>query len=581
MSEALNWEWSSLAGEEAEAAAAAIDPYEALSRPFSDPEEMPWLTAWTHPGPVAEEFFWSDADIIAIRGPVGSGKTTEHLRSRFRRAMAVPRSTIDGVRRYKVVIARATFRQLWQTTIPSWWKIMPRKVGKWSGGRGEPVTHLIEFEDQDGPIEFIAEFLAFGETNAEIEANIRGVETTDFALEEADTSNVIVFTTATGRIGRYPEPSHFKGGRFDPNPYPQEMWPQGQISCSYNATDIENWAPKVLEGEYDEDDAEDRAMQAVVEKLGVEIKFFRQPGGLESGAENIQNLPGGRKYYERQIVAMRAAGRGDQIERLVHNRNSYIAEGDLVFANHYNRKFHVSDEPLAPWPGVPLRLGLDQGFFGAAVIAQFMGPYQWRILAELCPKKRKFAWEFGEDLRALLGGDERFQGLRIEGGWADMAGDREDATAQENETWISIVSRHADITIVPQLVGTNRITPRLEAMRSALDWRWRGQPGLLIDPGCKFLIRGFEARYVWGEELDKAGNKTTRPKKKGVREADVIDACQYLLLSETLPDGVSPVSDLLPRTSDRIGHNGGPPLDADDWARPRPYDPVDYFEGRT
>ena len=66
----------------------------------SDAAEFPRVSLWTPPGPIAAAFFACDADIAGIRGPVGSGKTTAHLRSRIRRAQRMPRSGSDGVRRY-------------------------------------------------------------------------------------------------------------------------------------------------------------------------------------------------------------------------------------------------------------------------------------------------------------------------------------------------------------------------------------------------------------------------------------------------------------------------------------------------
>lgn len=52
--------------------------------------DFPHVDLWKPPGPVANAFFFCDADVIGIRGPVGSGKITAHLRSRVRRAQMMP-----------------------------------------------------------------------------------------------------------------------------------------------------------------------------------------------------------------------------------------------------------------------------------------------------------------------------------------------------------------------------------------------------------------------------------------------------------------------------------------------------------
>lgn len=505
-------------------------------------KDLPLPDGVRPPGPVADAFYWSDADIIGIRGPVGSGKTTTHLKSRLRRAMMMPRSQIDGVRYYKVVIARETYRQLWSTTIPSWWETYPKGLGKWSGGRGDPVTHHIQFEDDFGTIDFVAEFMAFGSSVSEIEANIRGVQTTDLALEEADTVNVAVLTKGIGRIDRYPAPDNFKG-------LPEGAGAYGQISCSYNSCDEDAWPVRVIEGQSDLGDAEAARARQELENDGIEIKFFRQPGFDEPSTENLHNLS--PKYYPRQIAAMKAEGRGNDIDRLVYNRLGFVRVGEPVFKDHFTPAIHRADPSwqLAV-PGHPLRIGLDQGYFGAAVIGQFFEPFEWRILGELWFKDGSFAPQFGTKLRELL--DGRFSGYRIEEAWCDMAGTAKESL--EDVTWASQVSAAARIEIQPQELGGNRVEPRLAVWRAAMDFNLLGRQGLIIHPSCKLLLRGLANDYVWAKEAEDSTNRGRVPKKKGVRAADVIDAGGYMMLGESQPDGT-------PKTAALLGHNGGPALD--------------------
>jgi hypothetical protein len=496
-----------------------------------DAREFPQVDLWKPPGPVAAAFFMSDADVIGIRGPVGSGKTTAHLRSRIRRAKMMPRSGIDGIRRYKVTIVRETYRQLWATTIPSWWSVMPKGLGKWAGGRGDPVTHAISFEDAHGPIHFIAEFMAFGSSAAEIDANARGLQTTDLAMEEADTNPVAGFTKGITRIDRYPEREHFLH-------LPRHLQSYGQVSCSYNAPDEDSWTVRVIEGVGLDD--ETRQVRTALADEGVEIKFFRQPGYDEPGCENVQNL--GPKYYPRSIAAMRAEGRGNDVERLIYNRIGYVRTGDPVFQKHFRPHIHISPTPLAAFPGIPLRIGLDQGYFGAAVIGQFIRPFQWRILAELSFKDGSFAPQFGKALRELL--NTRFPGHAIyDPAFCDMAGTTTESL--EDVTWMNTVAEHARLSIEPQRLGGNRIEPRLAVWRAAMDWEQFGTPGLIIDPSCHMLKRGLENDYVWDQEKDKAENRGRTPKKRGVRASDVIDAGGYMMLGESLPDGRPLTSELM------------------------------------
>ncbi|PZQ99922.1 MAG: hypothetical protein DI533_04635 [Cereibacter sphaeroides] len=505
---------------------------------------MPIEGADVFPGPIASALYWSDADILGIQGPVGSGKTTTMLKSRLRRALMMPRSTIDGTRRYKLLVVRQTYRQLWATTIPSYLEVYPRHLGEWSGGRGAPVSHVIHFDDDNGPVEFRVEFMAFGD---DVISSMRGVQTTDIWLNETDTIPVEVLTAGIGRIDRWPGAAHFEG-------YPPELKGYGQIAGDFNAPDEENWTFRLF---HDEDER-----RKIIELLNasmppgaraLKIEFFNQPGFGEPGCENLQNLTAA--YYPRQIAAMRLAGRGDMIDRLIYNKIVYLRAGEPVFNREFNRRIHVAEATIPPEPGIPLRVGLDQGFKGAAVVGQFLMPFHWLILGELhFPQERLMAAEFGRRLAMMI--QNRWGDWDIEAGWGDMAGEHgASQAADENATWNKLVGQAAGFRVRPQRIGTNRIQPRLEAVRAPLEFVHAGRPGLLIDPSCKFLIRGFEARYVWKDEVDASGDKRKVP-DKSLTEANVMDAGQYLLLSEHKANGISPISSPEGKAS-LMGHNGG------------------------
>lgn len=524
------------------------------------------------PGPIAEAAYWDDGSVVGIQGPVGSGKTTTILKSRTRRAMSVPRSTIDGLRRYKLLVIRATYRQLWSTTIGDFLKVYPKDLGDWSGGKGGPVTFVMRFRDGakvppppghegawfEDEIEFIAEFMAFGD---DIQGSMRGYQTTDIWLHEMDTNPVDVILNGITRVNRHPGMEHFAG-------YPRDILDFGQIVGDFNAPEPGNWLADLI--------TDEEKLAELLETMNADLprdtkpirfSFHFQPGYGEDGAENLQNLSPG--YYAKQIALMRAMGRGDHVARLVYNKIVHTKAGEPVFQREFNKRLHVAEAPLTPWPGIPLRIGLDQGFKGAAVVGQVQiegtGPRRkvmWQILGELhFPKERLMAKVFGIRLAELL--ETRWPGHRIEAGWGDMAGEHgASQAAEENATWNKLTGTAAGFRVRPQRIGTNRLQPRLEAVRAALEAPIdAGRVGLLIDPSCAFLIAGFEARYVWTEEVNANGDKRKVPDKR-LTEANVMDALQYLLLSEHRVDGTSPNS-FPEQLSGRIGHNGGPPLSGD------------------
>lgn len=517
--------------------------------PTNEAQGLDLANPVSFPGPISEAYYWDDADVVGIQGPVGSGKTTTKMRRKIRRAVMMPRSTKDGVRRYKVLFIRQTYRQLWSTTIPSYLETFPKAWGEWSGGRGDPVTHRITFEDAHGPIEFTAEFMAFGD---DIIASMRGVQTTDIDLNEADTMPVEILTVGIGRIDRWPGREHLAG-------YAPELRSYGQIDCDFNAPDEENWTYRVFH-DAKERDRMAAALSADLPKgaKAIRIAFHNQPGFGQPGCENLQNLS--PSYYPRQIASMRLAGRGDMIERLVYNKPVYMRVGEPVFAREWNRRVHVSDDLLEPWPDLPLLIGLDQGFKGAAVVCQFKSPFHWRVLREFhWPRERLMAKTFGERLADGIEADPRLRGRQIEAGYADMAGEHgASQAADENMTWNLVVGRAAGFRIFPQRIGTNRIQPRLEALRAALEFMHGGEPGLAIcGASCRLLIAGFEARYVWTDQVDASGDKRKVPDKR-YTEANVMDALQYVALSQVKPDGTSPITGGLPRQSPSDRRIGAP-----------------------
>lgn len=510
--------------------------------------DKPDLTDFTFPGPVSEAMYRDDSAVVGLNGPVGSGKTTTLLKSRLRRAMRMPRSVIDDKRRYKLLVIRATYRQLWSTTIPDFLKVYPKALGEWSGGRGGPVNFVMQFNDAHGDIEFIVEFMAFGD---DIVAAMRGYQATDIWLHEMDTNPKDVLLNGITRIKRHPDQAHFVG-------YPPEFRDYGQLVGDFNAPDEENWCFDFF---YD-DEKREAAIKEMNRMLPeganpINIAFHRQPGFGEKGCENVQNLPA--TYYQTQIATMKLAGRGDMIDRLVYNKTVFLKVGEPVFTREFSRHIHISPDRLVPDPNLPLLVGLDQGFKGAAVICQFKPPFHWTVFAEMMfPKERLMSHVFGTRLKSLL--TERFPGLRVGAAFGDMAGEHgASQSADENATWNLLVGRAAGFRVKPQRIGSNRIQPRLEAVRAPLEYISGGKPGLLIDPSCRFLTAAFEARYVWTDEVNASGDKRKVPDKRFV-EANVMDALQYLLLSQARPDGSSPISFEGNNASQMFGHNGEPAL---------------------
>ena len=446
---------------------------------------------WKAPGPVAAAFMASDKPVEAICGPIGSGKTSACLLKMIRRARQQQPSTKDGVRKFKFCCVRDTYRQLWRTTIPSWWRWVPKDAGEWTGGEDQPATHRVLFELGSGEkIELIAEFVAIGEHK--VEDVLRGYEPTAFYLNEADLLAQEVLTYARGRAGRYPPMD--EGG--------PTWW---GVVMDLNAPDVDSWAYEQLWGDLPEGFA-----------------FFRQPSALSAEAENIENLP--RGYYETQMTGQPSW----YVRKMIKSIPSYSRDGDPVYADEFDDRLHVASQPLKPIAGRPLIIGLDAGGHPAAVIFQRTLSGQWRGLDELVPDSDGFMGpnRFGEQLNQLL--REKYEFL--DGvGWVDPSAlygvDKED---EDDKNWVQIVATKTKLRIRP--APTNSLTPRIEAVRVPLTRLIDGaQPGLLLSPTMRVLIKGFASGYRY-RRIKVAGGTRRDDKPEKNRFSHPHDGVQYALL---------------------------------------------------
>lgn len=405
------------------------------------------------PGPVAEAFYYDRSFCSAIMGPLGSAKTSTSLLKAIPIARAQHKSPIDGIRRFRFVVIRDTYRNLANTTIPSWQTWFPPTMGEWrGGGTGDPAQHKLMLDDGDGLIDMHVVFIGLGSNR--VETVMKGFEPTCGFINEGDMLPASVRTYLKGRVGRYPSKIHGGAAWYG-------LWED------FNAPDDDNHC-------YD----------LFVEDLPKGHKFYRQPSGLASNAENKQNLP--KNYYQNQML-----GQPDWwIRRYVKNQFGYSREGQPVYSEFVD-DLHVAGEPLKPVPGLPIRIGMDAGRTPAAVLCQRMPNGQWRIIDELVCENMG-AETFGKLLAVIL--REKYQGFDIEA-WGDPAAQYKSDTSETS--WLDIVGECIGVKVRPAPCGNNDLTIRLEAVRHPLTRMIDGEPGLLLSPVCKKLRKGFNSGYCY------------------------------------------------------------------------------------
>jgi len=417
---------------------------------------------WKSPGPVASAFMNSAARTAAIMGPIGSGKTRTVFTKLIRLAAAQRPSPLDGIRYFKCCVVRDTYRKLWDTTIPSWFKLMPKDTGDWSGGFGDPAQATMYFNLPDGTrAVLILDFIAIGDQRAE-EA-MRGYEPTAFYLNEADLMEEDVYTHARSRAGRFPDMAH--GG--------PSWW---GILMDFNAPDVENWVyHRIVE-------ARDRDGNPVSPD---DVSFFRQPSARDSRAENIANLP--EDYYAEQERNQPAWW----VRRFILNEFGFARDGKPIYPE-FSDAIHVAPQRLLPVPGMPLIFGFDAGLSPAAVVTQHLPSGQWRVYEEIVGEQGTGATRFGERIGQIM--RERYHEWRFVTAWADPSASYGADKDAGEQTWIEIVSARSGLNIWP--APTNAPIARWEAVRRPL-MRFvdSGTPGFLLSPNCTLLRKGFNSTY--------------------------------------------------------------------------------------
>src|SRR5574343_21085 len=423
------------------------------------------LSSYIPPGPIAQGFLNSDAFVRGLRGPIGSGKSTACVMEILKRAKAQRPSTRDGKRKSRWAVIRNTYPELKTTTINTWHQWVPKGVGHWVE-QGPPTHHLI---DKDHDVEVL--FLAL-DSDADIK-KLLSLELTGAWINEAREVPKSVLDALTGRVGRYP--AVVEGGC---------TW--SGVIMDTNSPEEDSWWAKLADFPDEQQLRNTLEAERRLREIGARAEsqppyeFFAQPGGLHPRAENLPNLPAG--YY---VKAM-AGKKDDWIKVYVHNNYGFVVDGKPVI-NGYLDNLHC--KPVTLNPNLGLWIGIDFGLTPAAVFGQRSLMGQWRILSELVTEDMGAA-RFAQLLKQHV--KENYQGIKINGIVGDPAGDQR---AQTDENTPFKILKANDVEAVP--AKTNDFTLRCEAWERPLSRLIDGEPGLVVDPGCKMLRKGLSGGYKY------------------------------------------------------------------------------------
>lgn len=424
-------------------------------------------------GPVSRAFLWDDSFFRGIMGPFGSGKSTVCIMDMLRRSSQQAIGA-DGKRRSRWAVVRNTYPELRTTTIKSWHQWVPPQIGRWVD-TGPPTHHI-----QEGELDMEVIFVSLDRPDDV--AKLLGMELTGAWIDEAREVPKAVVDGLTGRVGRYP--SKMMGGC---------TW--SGIIASTNPPDNDHWWYKLAEEVHPEG-----------------WRFFRQPSGMASDAENRDNLP--PNYYERQI-----AGKDeDWVKVYVHGDYGFVRDGKPVYPE-YKDGIHCKEFDLLP--AVPIHIGIDFGLTPAAVFAQKTAMGQWRWHSELVTEDMgavRFAQLVSQHMQTV------YAGFPIGSITGDPAGD---IRAQTDEITPFQILRANGVMANP--AATNDFIKRRESVAVALSRLIDGHAGLVIHPQCKTLRKGMAGGYNY-KRLQVTGQEKYRDVPDKGKYSHVCEAGQYLMV---------------------------------------------------
>jgi hypothetical protein len=243
--------------------------------------------------------------------------------------------------------------------------------------------------------------------------------------------------------------------------------------------------------------------------------LFKQPGGLEPNAENVENLPDG--YYQNLVESNNA----DWVDVHVHAKYGKSLSGQAVFRASFKPDYHVTYEPLEASRSVPLMIAQDFGRTPASLICQVDNRGRLLVLKEVTAVGKGIEQFAVEDLRPVLlqsfVGHSTFM-------VADPSG-RDKAQTTEESPFDVLKRLGFDVYAAP----TNKIDPRLRAVEKLFLALPNPGAQLLIDgANCPQLVMAMKSYYRYKRK--KTGELDVQPEKNHPW-SDLADCLQYASLS--------------------------------------------------
>ena len=470
---------------------------------------------WGFAGPKARAHEFDQGPVSIIVGPTAGGKTIASARRCLRAALWQHASPRDGWRRARIFVVCPTYRIAWDSVIPSYLKVMDRPWGKWNGAKGDPADHLIQIPglgpDGRGPVEVDVRFRAV--QDMDLDEFFRGKECTAFWLPEFDThASSAILSYCTNRVGRFPEP---------------EDRPESAPTIAYagvwgdaNTPTIGSWFEKEFYGQ---------ARPGITVHKQPPGYDPDEPDGFHVLAENKANLKKIRPdYYRNMASTMEEA----DVRRLLQCKLTYGRLGVPVHPAFDETK-HVGPADMEPDPELPVLIGVDVDFKGAATFGQRSLFGQWSVYAEVvaedAPDGEMDVIEFADAIVNTM--KTVFPRCKKALLIVDPAA-KARSTLNRQLSWAQELSVRTKIAVVP--APTNEPLIR----RTALARPLKRHGGWKAHPRCTWLINALNG----GFHYPKKGNGTSQSAKKN-EFSSVGESAEYMAMGG---EGLEDRAGLLP-----------------------------------
>lgn len=443
------------------------------------------------PTPTCAAFIQSEKKYNFICGPVGSSKTTACLFKILFHAKRQRKNPADGIRYTRFVVVRATNRQLFDTTLKSFFSWFPPGIaGEWQATQ---KTFVFRFDDVHCEVLFRPL-----ESPSDV-SNVLSLELTGAMIDEYVEIPREIVDAVESRTGRYPDSklggNSWKGLFGASNPGTQDCW----------------WHDWLLH-EWPDEDGGPEAQDEV-------LSFFEQPSGFSPYAENLENLPPYKpncnEYYEKLAVGKTQSW----IKQFIEVQWGYSQRGKPVY-KAFNRELHVAKQPLKFNPHLPLVIGFDAGLTPAASLMQQDAYGRVLILDELVSENMGAKRFCREKLKPLLNRKYTNAAIIVA---ADPATTQRAQT--DEKTVAQVVAQELGVKVKP--ASSNTLAARLGAVDEFLTRLTEAGPALLIDPSCKQTIVGFTAGYKFA--INAKGVAADSPEKNN--HSHLADSIQYGMMS--------------------------------------------------